>query len=371
MAWYASAVVDEVDGRRQHVGIRGTPHLPLALTQRCSQRARCSHHTPWSGHTISLLTTHSSYTRPASTPLSQPFSVVSMLPLTASLVMASDVLYDHDALLLCLTSKLMSSLLYNRKLLSRCCLDRAALLKYKLRYTTLEIGAGDCADILSGRVSLPLSLTSVVWSCCEQLVPGALPSTVHELIFDTSFNRLTYLPPELTSLTLGEEFDQAIAPGQLPNGLLSLSSKARFDQPLLPGVLPSSLTSLVLNWHTEQLLPTVLPSSLVEFKIQTGYNHPVVPGALPPSLTTLNLGRNFDQPIAIGVLPASLTSLSLGTNYGHALLPGVLPASLLSFVFGSEYNHPLHAGDGGGRTDDAHQRDQLVELLGGVGASPA
>lgn len=102
------------------------------------------------------------------------------------------------------------------------------------------------------------------------------------------------LPPALTHLTFGRDFDQPLGVGVLPAGLLQLTFGDCFDQPLGVGVLPASLLQLT-------------------FGADSKFNRSLCVGVLPTSLEHLRVGDQFDKPLAVGVLPRSLLHLTVGT----------------------------------------------------------
>ncbi|EFA79237.1 hypothetical protein PPL_07655 [Heterostelium album PN500] len=85
-----------------------------------------------------------------------------------------------------------------------------------------------------------------------------------------------------------------------------------FNQILSIGVLPESLKSLVFGNEFNQILSVV--------------------GVLPKSLESLKFGNRFNQILSVGVLPESLESLVFGDEFNQILSVGVLPESLESLL---------------------------------------
>ncbi|EFA74701.1 hypothetical protein PPL_11670 [Heterostelium album PN500] len=99
----------------------------------------------------------------------------------------------------------------------------------------------------------------------------------------------------VTEINFGNEFNQILSIGVLPESLKSLVFGNKFNQILSVGVLPESLQSLVFGYEFNQILSVV--------------------GVLPESLESLEFGNEFNQILSVvDVLPESLKSLSM-TNY--------------------------------------------------------
>ncbi|KAN0032664.1 hypothetical protein ACTFIV_006572 [Dictyostelium citrinum] len=107
---------------------------------------------------------------------------------------------------------------------------------------------------------------------------------------------LNFFPNSLTSLSLGNGFDQSLEPGLLPNSLRSLHLGSFFNKPLLLNSLPARL--LILKFHQDS---------------------------------------RFNQPIDVGVLPVTLITLEFGSAFSFKITdPNILPKSLLYLVLPSE-----------------------------------
>ncbi len=138
-------------------------------------------------------------------------------------------------------------------------------------------------------------------------------------------NLITF-PKTLTSLSLGNHFDDTIHPNTLPNTLLTLEFGDKFNQIIHKNTLPSSLTSLSFGEHFNQLLS------------QFSHREIKLIHTLPRSLKTLHFGFHFNQEIFVETLPNTLTELKLGSSFNNKF---VLPTGLLYLTFGSQFNQPI------------------------------
>ncbi|EFA77452.1 putative protein serine/threonine kinase [Heterostelium album PN500] len=117
----------------------------------------------------------------------------------------------------------------------------------------------------------------------------------------------------VTEINFGNEFNQILSIGVLPESLESLKFGEEFNQILSVGVLPESLKSLVFGFKFNQILSVV--------------------GVLPKSLESLEFGYSFNQILSVvGVLPKSLESLEFGYEFNQILSVDVLPESLKSLL---------------------------------------
>ncbi|KAM9973516.1 hypothetical protein ACTFIW_010616 [Dictyostelium discoideum] len=104
---------------------------------------------------------------------------------------------------------------------------------------------------------------------------------------------LNFFPISLTSLSLGNGFDQLLKPGLLPQSLRSLYLGSSFNKPLLLNSLPNGLLVLKFNQDSR-------------------FNHPIEVGVLPVTLITLEFGYAFSFKITDpNILPKSLQYLVL------------------------------------------------------------
>ncbi|KAH0485617.1 MAG: hypothetical protein KVP17_005356 [Porospora cf. gigantea B] len=213
----------------------------------------------------------------------------------------------------------------------------------------------------------------------NQPLASQLPETLTFLKIVGDFDQpLGQLPRGLRTLIIGGEFNQNIAPGDLPDCLAvlrlltpkltpAIQAEAlpcalirlqlhgdnplprlpsdietlvldhRFNFPIAPGYLPNSLRSLVLPQHYARPLREInLPDSLAKLTF-VEYNVPLTPGDLPPGLRYLDLGERYSYEMLPGVLPLSLEILKVSPEYNTPLAPGTLPESLQRLEFKS-YN---------------------------------
>ncbi|EFA77478.1 hypothetical protein PPL_12080 [Heterostelium album PN500] len=162
-----------------------------------------------------------------------------------------------------------------------------------------------------------------------------------EIIFGNEFNQILsvgVLPESLKSLKFGNEFNQILSVvGVLPESLKSLEFGKEFNQILSVGVLPQSLKSLVFGYEFNQILSVgLLPESLESLMFGYSFNQILSVGVLPESLKSLLFGYRFKQILSVGVLPESLESLEFGNEFNQILSVDVLPKSLKSL---SMMNH--------------------------------
>ncbi|EFA77518.1 hypothetical protein PPL_12120 [Heterostelium album PN500] len=149
----------------------------------------------------------------------------------------------------------------------------------------------------------------------------------------------------VTEINFGNEFNQILSIGVLPESLKSLVFGYKFNQILSVGVLPKSLLTLKLGCSFNQILPVgVLPESLKSLRFESAFNQILSVGVLPESLQSLVFGGEFNQILSVGVLPKSLLTLSLGYSFNQILsVVGVLPESLESLTM-KRYNHRIKRG---------------------------
>ncbi|KAK5582247.1 hypothetical protein RB653_003830 [Dictyostelium firmibasis] len=163
----------------------------------------------------------------------------------------------------------------------------------------------------------------------------------------------------LTSLNLGESFNQEITPNLLPPNLLELTIGSDFTKQLKPntlpitlkylyigysfnveisqvGILPNSLTDLRLARYDRQFKGNLI-SSLNNLKklILPSYNHTIAIGSLPQSLEYLTLGNSFKSQIKEGALPNNLKYLKIESNWKQEIQTKLLPKSLKTLKFKS------------------------------------
>lgn len=171
------------------------------------------------------------------------------------------------------------------------------------------------------------------------------------------------LPPRLTHLTLGRDFNQDVAPGSLPATLRFLEFGTHFERWLRPGSLPEGLEVLKLGVYFDSSLDWCLPPNLRELELSLYFNQPFQ-GPLPASLQRLKTSSSFNQSLE-GVLPAGLKYLQLGTNFEQEVsswppaldelhlscaeycpIISDLPSSLRIFRMTGNFNAPLRVLEG-------------------------
>ena len=123
------------------------------------------------------------------------------------------------------------------------------------------------------------------------LVPGFLPQTIRELIFDNNFSA-------------------EIEPGVIPMGTEIVEFGKGFNQKLKPGVFPISVTCIIFKHYFSMSLENVLPENLKILYIgndlycHSQYKHQL-DNILPPSITDFNLAVSD----AIKNIPNRVTEL--------------------------------------------------------------
>ena len=138
------------------------------------------------------------------------------------------------------------------------------------------------------------------------------------------------LPPTITHLTLGHDFNKNV--DHLPPLLTHLTFNYWFDQPV--DKLPPLLTHLEFDDEFNQCVDR-LPPLLTHLKFGFSFNQRV--DHLPSSLMYLEFGDNFDQPV--DGLPPLLTHLKFGNSFNYCV--DKLPQSLIRLTFGYEFNQDI------------------------------
>lgn len=165
---------------------------------------------------------------------------------------------------------------------------------------------------ISGYVSaVPPNVPALKSISLGGMLTGYTPvvaSSVTTVQFGQYFNQpISKLPPSLTSLTFGSDFNSTFV---LPDTLLHLEFGKSFNNPLKH--LPPSLATLIFGDQFSQPLPS-LPPSLTTLSCGLVFNHPLP--SLPDRLTTLRVGWGFSHRIL--PLPTSLTELDLGFGFSQ------------------------------------------------------
>jgi hypothetical protein len=177
---------------------------------------------------------------------------------------------------------------------------------------------------------------------------NVLPENLTSLTFGERFSNGrqpmddNVLPKKLTSLTFGDDFDDGkliLHPGNplsnssnnfLPPEIITLNFVS-FDKIMSSTFLPKTLTTLNLgNSFNQPICKKVLPESLTSLTFGNSFNQPIGEKVLQKSLTSLTFGNSFNQPIGEKVLPKSLTSLTFGNSFNQTIGANVLPESLIS-----------------------------------------
>lgn len=133
----------------------------------------------------------------------------------------------------------------------------------------------------------------------------SLPLLRHLNTFKLNQNLMKNLPSSLTELSLHEFFDKALLPSSLKKLDISL---ALYSLP----PLPPNITHLKIGEEFNHNIDS-LPPSLKILSIGDSFNQPI--NSLPPSLTSLTLGDKFNHPV--DNLPLSLIYLSLGMAFSQ------------------------------------------------------
>jgi len=253
------------------------------------------------------------------------------------------------------------------------------------------------------QVTLPPKLRTLNLSCSlrggqgDQADDDVLPHNTfnHPALIDLtlreSFNQpIPSLPPNLTKLNLGLEFNQSLDDVRWPNGLKTLILSDNWDQPVDHLKLPDSLTEIYFGYlssvnnpisalhfptnltklqtwggfnasvemnqinlqHTkltsliitaqEQALLPLLPNTLRQLCFSYDFNQSINEWQLPSSITQLDLGSRFDQSLDNVTLPASLVTLKLRHPFKHPVEGIKLPRGLHTFIIKNhEYEHPI------------------------------
>lgn len=160
------------------------------------------------------------------------------------------------------------------------------------------------------------------------------------------------LPPSLTTLKFGSEFNRPVNQLTLSPSLTRLEFGSEFNQPVSELKLPQSLRSLIIRHRLEDrwfdanqsfqqpIDKLVMPSSLTELVLDTAFNQSINNVKWPESLTSLRLGFDFNHPIHTPYLPRSLRHLKLGQNFSRAIYWDGLPP-LHTLTVGCWFSHDI------------------------------
>ena len=150
------------------------------------------------------------------------------------------------------------------------------------------------------------------------------------------------LPQSLTHLTFGDEYNKLINVDVLPQSLTHLTFGYEYNETIGVNVLPQSLTHLIFGFeYNKSIGKDVLPQSLTHLTFGPDYNELINEDVLPQSLTHLTFGYDYNKLINVNVLPQSLTHLTFGHDYNEQINVGVLPESLTHLTFGFLYDKPI------------------------------
>jgi hypothetical protein len=186
---------------------------------------------------------------------------------------------------------------------------------------------------MGGITALPPNLKVLDLHDASELDFATLPESLTELAFSIppkSGN--VQLPPYLTSLQFGCQFNSPLPPFPLSLTTLTFHDPCSFKFPLPP--LPLGLLTLKLPTCFDELI-LELPSNLIHLTLGDFYNQPLP--KLPASLTFLRCGASFEHEFL--ELPANLTTLHMGNVY-MCKFPQ-LPESLKTLSVAFDYPHTL------------------------------
>ncbi|GAM23946.1 hypothetical protein SAMD00019534_071210 [Acytostelium subglobosum LB1] len=192
--------------------------------------------------------------------------------------------------------------------------------------------------------SLPDSITSLMFGkdYNQPLTGSVLPSSLLSLVFGDYFNQVIKtdtLPLSLTSLTFGSSFNQPIDDA-LPPRLSTLKLGERFDQEL---TRHDSIVTLQISIQGYRRIDTKsYPRSLRSLSL-VGLTLPMP--AVPDTITELNfigiLHVPIKQMVGKALVHSSVTSLTFGYIFNQKIPPKVLPINLKTLVIGDNFNRPL------------------------------
>ena len=131
------------------------------------------------------------------------------------------------------------------------------------------------------------------------LTPEIFPNSVVKLELTGEFNQKlfnsSYFPTNLQELIFGDDFDQHLVPGALPDTLTYLSLGESYNTELIEGFLPQKLQTLEFGNRNQK------------------FNRPIARHVLPQSLCALDVGKAFHFPLTRRILPQGLRRLYVST----------------------------------------------------------
>ncbi|GAM26690.1 hypothetical protein SAMD00019534_098650 [Acytostelium subglobosum LB1] len=205
---------------------------------------------------------------------------------------------------------------------------------------------------------LPHSLTKLKfgYQYNQPLVPGSLPPSLRRLMFGARFNQPMVagtLPSSLTELIVdGNITNLGNDQGVLPPGIRCLRLAMNFNQQL---TLPPKLTDLTFGYQFDRPIHIdALPPTLVNLTFGSDFNQPLVPGSLPSSLRSITFNAHYSHVLAPGTMPTSLTSITIELSHFNCyvdLFPSIPSAARVCLVshsydfeklsqLGKLYRHP-------------------------------
>lgn len=191
----------------------------------------------------------------------------------------------------------------------------------------------------------------------QPIQKGTLPPTLRSITFGDSFNKKLVhacLPLTLMHLIFGDAFNQKIEAGVLRINIHVLRFGKSYNQQLVPsagtfgtdefepGTLPPFLSELEFGCNFNQKLEKGLfPDYLRSIVFGQSFNHALPENVLPVNLDTLVFGSEFNTSLDKVVFPMGLRTLVFGTMFNQEVKEKVLPKGLLSLSFGDRFNKPV------------------------------
>jgi hypothetical protein len=180
--------------------------------------------------------------------------------------------------------------------------------------------------------SLPNQLQTIHMGHDFQYPLTCLPSSLQSLHLSNDFNNDLLLPPHLTELNYGHEYNKKIT-YRWPSSLTSIDFGWEFNQKLSQR-FPPGLHTLRFGHAFNQRFQYRFPCSLTVLQLGWNFNKPI---SLPPLLKYLYFQHNFNQPL--DPLPQTLEHLQFGDRFNQRL---TLPDGLQHLRVGKDYRRKLH-----------------------------
>jgi hypothetical protein len=122
-------------------------------------------------------------------------------------------------------------------------------------------------------------------------------------------------------LTFGNDFNQPLEIGAIPNNVKYLTFGNNFNQILKKGIIPDTVKSIVFGHY---------------------FNQELSKDILPNNITNLSFGKNFNQFIEIGAIPKTVTNLIFfNPLFNQILNDDNLPSNLVELLIHESYNMDL------------------------------